>query len=98
MSTIKLDSYTIKNRCLPRIDDMIETLNNAKKHLAYNSLPTDFKYRNTLESLIDSINSCINNLKNVKNYLNNNNSSFDRTLQDITQDVQKLPTKIVSRR
>lgn len=98
MSTIKLDSYVIKTRCIPRIDDIIDSLKSAKSYLTYNSLPSDFKYRNTLESSINLIESCINNLRNIKEYINESNSSFDRTLQDVMDDAQSLPTKIVSRR
>ncbi len=98
MSTLKLDSYNMKNRCIPRIDDLIETLKNAKNYLSYNSLPSNFKHRGQLESVIDSINSCINNLRNVKNYITESDDSFDRILQDITQDSQKLPTNIINRR
>ncbi len=98
MSTIKLDSYNMKNRCIPRIDDLIETLKDAKNHLSYNALPSDFKYRNSLDSAIDLINSCINNLRNIKDYINESNNTFDRILQDIIQDAQKLPTNIIDRR
>ncbi len=98
MSTIKLDSYTMKNRCIPRIDELVETLMNAKNYLTSNSLPSDFEYRTLLENTINSINSCISNLRNVKNYINESNDSFDRVLQDIAQDVQRLPTKIINRR
>lgn len=98
MSTIKLDSYTLRTRCISRIDDLKGTLRNAKSYLTYNSLPTNFKYRNTLENIIDSIDSCISNLEEIKDYINESNSSFDRILQDVMQESNSLPTKIVSRR
>lgn len=98
MATIKIDSYTMRTRCIPRINDIIDVLRNARSYLSYNSLPSDFKYRSTLESSIDSIDSCIRKLNNIKEYINESNGSFDKILQDITQDVQNLPTKIISRR
>lgn len=98
MATIKIDSYTMKTRCIPRINDIVDTLNKSRNYLSYNSLPSNFNYRSILESSIDSLDSCITKLNNIKDYINESNGSFDKILQDITQDVQKLPTKIISRR
>ena len=98
MSTIKLDSYMLRTRCVSRIDDLKGNIKNAKNYLTYSSLPTNFKYRNSLENIINSLNSCISNLEKVKDYINESNNSFDNILQDIIKDVNGLPTKVISRR
>ncbi len=98
MATIKLDSYTLKNKCIPRINDLKSTLRNARNYLSYGSLPTNFKYRSRLENIINSIDTCITKLEKVKVYINESNSSFDSVLQDIIRDSSNLPTKIINRR
>lgn len=98
MATIKMDSYNLENKCIPRIDDVISSLKSAKSYLANNSLPSDFAYRNTLNNSINNLDSCINKLTNLRRNINKSTDLIDDVLQDAMRSVNTLSTKVVNER
>lgn len=98
MTKIIFDSYELKTKTVPRIDDLLESLTKAKNYMQQTSIPSDFYYRTTYYNTINDINTCINKLKNIKDYINNGTVLYNTVLEEMVENINKLPTDVVMKR
>lgn len=95
MSKIEFDSYNLKNKVNPTIDDIISSLKAAKSYLNDVTLPQDFYYRTTFYNTISGLQGVIDRLEKVQSKINKTSTDFSETKQEISSVLNKLPINII---
>ena len=98
MTKIYLDEITLKNHVYENLKNTITILKGAKSSVKSLNIPSDFKYRNYLKKLDDSIAQELNSLNAIYNMINDHCDMYSKVNNNINFELDSIENYNISLR
>ena len=98
MSKVYLDSTPLNSGCVIRLNDSLNVINKALSYFKYFDIPYDFKKRNTLNDVENTLKAIKKELESIKSWIVNSSNNYETLINNLKSQASSLPGYQVKQR